>query len=76
MSQPQLQEQIIIRNNAIIYGPVVGVSSGTLATIVQAAQIVTSPCQLRAPLPDFVGRAREAAQLIAALHAAPPPSES
>lgn len=37
MSQPQPQAQIIIRNNATIYGPVVGVSSGTLTTIVQAA---------------------------------------
>jgi tetratricopeptide (TPR) repeat protein len=58
---------IAIGGNATVSGAVVGINTGTINTIVQVAQVVTSPRQLRAPLPDFVGRAAEIEQLLAAL---------
>ncbi len=58
---------VAIGGNATVSGAVVGINTGTINTIVQVAQVVTSPRQLRAPLPDFIGRAAEVERLLAAL---------
>jgi tetratricopeptide (TPR) repeat protein len=55
-----------IGDKAEIHGSVI-VNTGTMNTIVQVAQAVTSLHQLRAPLNDFVGRHTERAALRAAL---------
>jgi tetratricopeptide (TPR) repeat protein len=60
---------IVIGGDATIYGAVAGINTGTINTIIQVAQDVTSLYQLRAPLSDFVGRTREIEALLAALRA-------
>jgi tetratricopeptide (TPR) repeat protein len=69
MSHPRkpIRGVVEIGGNTTVYGPVVGVNTGTITTIVQTAQIVTSLKQLRAPLVDFVGRQQELAVLLLAL---------
>src|SRR5690349_19188424 len=57
-----------VGDHATVYGSVVGVNTGTINNFIQIAQVVTSLHQLRAPLADFVGRQREIATLLAALH--------
>ncbi len=52
-----------VSGQAQVYGPVVGVNTGSITTIVQVAQAVTSLHQLPAPIDDFVGRERELAHL-------------
>ncbi len=62
-----INASVHIGDDAAVYGPVVGVNMGTINTIVQAAQVVTSLQQLRAPAADFVGRTHELNELLTAL---------
>src|SRR5215212_10358836 len=66
-SQP-VPRTIEIGGHATVYGPVVGVNTGTITNLVQIAQVVTSLHQFRAPLADFIGREREIAILLQALN--------
>lgn len=67
MSEPHQPDiSVEIGDGAQIAGNVI-VNTGTMTTIVQAAQMLTSLHQLRAPINDFVGRTVEHEALLAAL---------
>lgn len=71
--QPIQTANVHISGDARVYGSVVGVNTGIInTTIIQAAQIVTSLHQLRAPIADFVGHEQEISTLLVSLHPASP----
>lgn len=63
----QVLEASVDVDDATVYGPVVGINTGTITNIIQTAKAATSVRQLRAPIADFVGRAREIQSLVAML---------
>jgi tetratricopeptide (TPR) repeat protein len=68
--------KVEISGSATVFGPVVGVNTGTITNIVHAARVVTSLHQLRAPLADFIGRANEITMLLSALRPSPSGTET
>lgn len=66
VAQPE-NTGLTIGDNAAFYGPVVGFNAGTINSIVQIAEVVTSLHQLPGSPADFVGRRAELAALTNAL---------